>query len=99
VTDDGLDLRARDGVLRVSVRVKPRASKDAILGVREGALEVSVRAPPVDGAANAAVLELFAKSLGVSRRSVRLVAGESSRDKIIALEGVSEAQLRALVAR
>lgn len=70
------------------VRVKPRASKSAIVGVRAGALEVAVAAPPVDGEANAALVAFLAKALGVSKRSVAVVSGDHSRIKVVSVSGL-----------
>lgn len=68
---------------RLTVRVTPRASRDAVEGFRDdGALAVRVTAPPADGAANAAVVSLLAKALGVPSRDVVLVTGASSRVKV-----------------
>jgi uncharacterized protein (TIGR00251 family) len=71
---------------QIAIRVTPRSSKPGIGGWRTGAdsreeLEVRVAAPPADGAANAAVIELLAKVLGVSRSQVTVISGHSSRHK------------------
>ncbi|MGQ0643263.1 MAG: DUF167 domain-containing protein [Gemmatimonadaceae bacterium] len=79
--------RHTDGV-RFSVHVQPRASRSEVRGVHNGALRVRLQAPPVDGAANAELVELLASSLGVPRRSVRVIAGEAARWKIVDVEGV-----------
>jgi uncharacterized protein YggU (UPF0235/DUF167 family) len=62
-------------------------------GVVEGALKVRVAAPPVAGAANQAMLRFLAEELGVSRRSVRLVAGAAGRQKLVVVEGVTPEEL------
>ncbi len=62
-------------------------------GVVEGALKVRVAAPPVEGAANQAMLRFLAEELGVSRRSVRLVAGAAGRQKLVVVEGVTPEEL------
>lgn len=87
----------QDGSLLIAVRVAPRAAREAIAGVHDGALKVSLTAPPVEGAANAALIKLLSKRLGVPKRAVRIVAGEQSRNKRVALDGVDAATLRALV--
>ncbi len=76
----------RDGWLRFDVRVQPRASKDEVAGVRDGALRVRLRAPPVEGAANDALVDFLADELGLSRRQVRIVSGLGSRSKIVEVD-------------
>jgi uncharacterized protein len=78
----------RDGV-RFSVRVQPRASANQVAGTYGAALKVRLTAPPVDGAANDALLAFLARTLGVGKRSVRIVSGESSRSKIVEVDGVT----------
>jgi uncharacterized protein (TIGR00251 family) len=88
-----------DGAVRFPVRVQPRASCGAIEGVHGGALKVRLSAPPADGAANEALVELLAEALGVPRRAVRVVAGAASRSKVVEVEGASEARVRSLASR
>jgi len=76
-----------DGVL-LSVRVIPRASKAGVAGVRDDALLVRLSAPPVEGAANAELVELLAKLLKIPRRQVSLVSGERSRRKRLTVSGL-----------
>lgn len=75
--------------MRISVRVKPRAARSKILGLRGDELEVAVAAPPVDGAANDALCEVLAEALRVPRGSVDVVAGAKGRSKIIEVAGLS----------
>jgi uncharacterized protein (TIGR00251 family) len=75
--------------VHLSVRAQPRASRDSIVGVHDGALKIAITAPPVDGEANAAIIAFLAKKLGVAKRAVRVVRGDSSREKVVAIEGVS----------
>jgi uncharacterized protein len=82
--------------VRFGVRLTPRAGRDAVDGVVDGTLRVRVSAPPVDGAANAALIRLIATVLDVPKRSVRLVSGESSRMKVVAVDDVDPT---AIVAR
>jgi uncharacterized protein (TIGR00251 family) len=89
-----LRIDERGGSLRFSVRVQPRASRSEIVGLHGDALKVRLAAPPVDGAANAALVELLAEALGVSRRSVRIVAGALSRGKIVEVDGVNLKNIR-----
>ena len=93
---DGLRIEVRADVVRVSVHVQPRASKSEIVGLHGAALKVRLQAPPVEGAANEALVALFADRLGLPRRSVRVVAGATSRGKVVEIEGTTEAAVRGL---
>lgn len=79
----------------IRVRLQPRAGRAGIEGERDGALLVRVTAPPVDGRANAALCKLLAKRLGVAPSHVAVVRGASSRDKVVRVEGLDEAAVRA----
>lgn len=79
---------------RLTLRVQPRSRKDEIAGERAGTLLVRVTAPPVDGKANEAVRRLIAKRLRVPARRVSIVRGESSRDKLLEVEGINDDELR-----
>jgi uncharacterized protein len=72
--------------LRFEVRVQPRASRNRISGLHGTAIKVQLTAPPVDGAANAALLAFLAEVLDTSKSAIRLVAGEHSRSKLIEVE-------------
>jgi uncharacterized protein (TIGR00251 family) len=91
-----LRIEQREGRARIGVRVQPRASRTEIAGLHGDALKVRLSAPPVDGAANAALVELLAAALGVPRRSVRIVAGELSRSKIVEIDNVDAENIRRL---
>lgn len=78
---------------RLSVRVQPRASKNEITGWSEGVLRVRLTAPPVDGAANEALVAFMAGTLGVRRADIALVSGEKSRTKTLEITGLTEAQM------
>lgn len=83
---------------RLAVRLTPRASANEVVGWRDSpdgpALAVRVTAPPVDGKANAALVKLLAKRLGVGRSKVRIARGESARDKLLEIDGLDEGELR-----
>jgi hypothetical protein len=72
-----------------AVRVIPRAGRTAIAGVRGNALLVRLAAPPVDGAANDALIALIARQFDRPKRDVAIVAGPSSRDKRVAIAGLT----------
>jgi uncharacterized protein (TIGR00251 family) len=71
------------------VRVQPRASSNEVTGWKDGVLCVRITAPPVEGAANKAVVAFVAERLGVKRARVTLVSGGKSRDKVLSVEGLS----------
>lgn len=79
---------------QIAVRLRPRAHKDELIGMRDGVLQARVSAPPVDGKANRALCRLIAKRVGVAPSKVSVVRGEKSRDKLIRLEGVESDALR-----
>ena len=81
-----------------SIRVHPRARRNAIDGRIGDALKVSLTAPPVDGKANEAVIRFFAELLHVPRSSVTIAAGETSRNKVIRVVGLTAAELEARLA-
>ena len=83
--------------VRLPIRVQPRASANEIVGVHGDALKIRLTAPPVEGAANEALVDFLAKSLGITRRDVTLVAGSSSRSKIVELTGITEDRVRSLL--
>jgi hypothetical protein len=83
--------------LILPVRVIPRASKTAIAGWRGDAVLVRLAAPPVEGAANDALVAYLARALGVPRRQVSIVAGHKSRDKRVAIDGLTEGDVSARV--
>ena len=76
----------------LSVRVIPRSSKSKIDGRRGDALLVRLAAPPVDGAANDALIDLLAREFQRPKRDITIVSGHSSRDKRIEIGGLSEAE-------
>jgi uncharacterized protein (TIGR00251 family) len=85
-----LRVTAKDGRVRFAVRVQPRASNNEIAGVHGDALKIRLTAPPVDGAANEELVAFLSKFFVVGRKSVRILAGESSRSKIVEIEGITE---------
>jgi uncharacterized protein len=74
------------------VRVVPRASRSEIVGFHDGALKVRLTSPPVDGAANDELVKLLAKKFGVPRGDVSIVAGETSKNKRIKINNLSQSK-------
>lgn len=79
----------------LEVVISPNASRTKVLGEFDGAWKVALAAPPVDGKANKALVAFFAKWLGVPKKSVRIVRGETSRRKVLAIDGLGEADILA----
>jgi len=79
----------------LSVRVHPGARKNGVTGVHAGALKISLTAPPVDGKANEAVIAFLADALHLPRARVALVAGATSRAKMVRITGKSAAEVAA----
>lgn len=76
------------GGVQLRVRVQPRAAKTGIVGEHGGALRIRVAAPPVDGAANEALVRFLADRLGVSRSAVSITGGASGRSKLVRIGGI-----------
>jgi uncharacterized protein len=83
--------------LTIELRVQPRARRNALVAASDGQWRLSLTAPAIEGRANQALTEFFAKGLGIARSRVRLLSGEKSRQKVVALDGISEEQFRRLV--
>ena len=86
------------GGVTLRLRVQPRASRDQVAGVRDGALVVRVTAPPVDGSANEAVVKLLARRLQRPPSAITLLRGAAGRDKTVHVAGLDPATVRALLA-
>lgn len=85
------------GGIRFEVWAKPRAKKSRIVGIRGDAIEVSLAAPPVDGAANEELVRVLAAILGVPKRSVVIVRGETSQRKVVEVAGIEAEEARLLL--
>lgn len=81
----------------LALRVQPKAKRNAILGEQAGALKVSVTAPPEDGRANDAVLALLREAFNLSRSQLTLLSGQTNRNKVVLVRGVTPEQLGKLI--
>ena len=81
----------------ISVKIQPRASKNEIIRREDGGLKIRLTAPPVDGAANEALVKFLAHKLGVAKSSVEIVSGQTSRDKTIRIDGLSSEDVERLL--
>jgi len=89
-----ITIHERDGVVSFAVRVHPRAKKNAITGELGEALKLSLTTPPIDGRANEACIEFFAILLKVPRSSVTIASGQTNRNKVIRIAGVTGQYIR-----
>lgn len=85
-----------DGII-LTIRVIPRAARSGVAGTRGDAVLVRLQAPPVDGAANAELIDVIAHALAVPHRAVTIVRGERSRDKRVRVAGIDVATARRLL--
>jgi uncharacterized protein (TIGR00251 family) len=92
-----LDITSKDGCVIFQVRVQPRASRDEVAGVLEGALKIRIQAPAIDNRANVAVCEYLASLLKTPKSAVRILGGERSRVKRVEIRGVQPREVLALL--
>jgi uncharacterized protein len=86
-----------DAVAVVTLRIRPRASKNEVVGMDDGGLKVRLTAPPVDGAANEALVRFLAERLGITLSRVELVSGHTGRQKTIRVSGMDETMVKRLL--
>jgi hypothetical protein len=94
-----LQIRETTGGFAIRLHVQPRARRFEIAGVRNGALKIKVTAPPVDDAANHAIVDFLSRLSSVPKSAVKILSGEKSRDKAVQIGGISAADFLARVTR
>lgn len=94
-----IEVRESGTSLLFSVKVQPKASASRVVGEHGGALKIAVTAPPEKGRANAAVIALLAKVLGVPRSSIEIIRGHASRTKTLSMRGRTKGELTELLER
>ena len=92
-----MNFSEKDSAILFDVRVVPRSSKSEIVGPHDGALKVKLTSPPVDGAANAELIKILAKSLGVAKSDVEIINGETSKNKRIKIANLSKSKFEELI--
>lgn len=90
----GIRVEERAGALVITIRAQPGARRQGIVGAHGDALKIAVTQPPEKGKANDAILTALCKTLGLRRSQIELVSGATSRQKRVAIRGVSAAELR-----
>jgi uncharacterized protein (TIGR00251 family) len=88
----GSPIEPIEGGCVIHVYAAPRASRTQVVGVHDGMLKIQIAAPPVDGAANEALMAFLALSLQVPKKAVRLTSGASNKRKTLHIDGISSAQ-------
>ena len=91
---DNVFLKIKSVCVELSVSVIPRSSRCEIAGIHNNALRIKLTSPPVDNEANIQCCEFIAKKLGIARRQVVIIRGQTSRRKVLRIEGVSEKTVR-----
>lgn len=89
--------KAVSGGCRVSLRVQPGASRNAVAGSYGDSVKIALQAPPVDGRANQALCRLLADWCGIPKSGVELKSGQSSRSKVLELSGITPEELKAIL--
>ncbi len=80
--------------LELHIRAMPRASKNEIQGLHDGALKIRLTTPPIDGKANQALIKFLSKTLHISKTQIELTQGETSRNKTLRISGLSKNELQ-----
>jgi uncharacterized protein (TIGR00251 family) len=81
--------------VRLEVYIQPRASRTELAGLHDGVIKIRIAAPPVENAANRALIDFIAQHLGIAKRSVRVISGGASRRKVLEVDGVTAELLAA----
>jgi uncharacterized protein (TIGR00251 family) len=92
-----MNLVEKDGSITIDIRVVPRAFRSEVIGEVDGRLKVRIASPPVDGAANAELIRLLAKTFGVAKSGIEIVAGQTSKSKRVRLNGLTSTAVRAVL--
>ena len=79
-----------DNQINISLKISPNAARNEIIGFKEGILQVKVAAPPVKGKANTELIAFLSKTLDVGKSSLSLIKGHTSRNKVIAIQGMNQ---------
>jgi uncharacterized protein (TIGR00251 family) len=85
------------GPVTLSVRIQPRASKNEVILMENGGVKIRLTAPPVDGAANEALVKFLSRLFSVARSQVEIVSGHTSRDKTVRISGITNADAERLL--
>lgn len=90
-------IEATEAGVNIRFFIQPKSSKNEIIGPHNGAIKIKLTSPPVDGQANAGLIEFLAKLFKTAKRNVVLVKGETSRQKVVAIQGITLAEAKKLL--
>ena len=90
-----VELRQRGEAVTFSVRVVPRASRNKIAGIQDGSVRIRLTVPPVEGAANEALIAFLSSVLRVAERDIELVSGQAARSKVVSITGLTPEEVEA----
>lgn len=85
--------------ITITVQIQPKSASDEIAGIHDGRLKIRISAPPVDGKANERLTGVLAKALGVSKSSVEIIRGKTSKIKTIKIAGIDEEDYNQLISK
>ena len=91
--------RAEEGGVTLGVRIQPRASKNGMARLEDGTLKIRLTAPPVDGAANEALVAFLSRAFGVARSQVEILSGQTARQKVVRISGISDEDVQQVLSR
>jgi len=89
--------KTEEASVTFSIRIQPRASRNEFMRMEDGSLKIRLTAPPVDGAANEALIKFLANQFDISRSQVEIVSGHTSRDKIVRIAGFGKGEAERLL--
>ena len=92
-----LDIKAHECGVTFPVIVQPRSKKNGVVGLSEGALKIKVTAPPVEGAANQALIELLSQALQIRKSNIEILKMKTSRHKLIQCKGISVNEMKSFI--
>ena len=87
-------ISVKPGAVELTISVVPRSSRCEIAGIHNNSLRIKLTSPPVDNEANKQCCEFIAKQLGIARRQVAIIRGQTSRHKVLRIEGVVEQEVQ-----
>ena len=86
--------KGAEAPITLSIRIQPRASKNEIVTMESGGIKIRLTAPPVDGAANEALVKFLATTLSIPKSHVEIVSGHTSREKVVRITGIGDSEVR-----